>query len=69
MSALLHELAMLDAERREALRADDARVIGGQGYRWPEVAMRADPERRRRTLSPAIEQLRALVRADLEVTQ
>ncbi len=46
MSALLHELAMLDAERRAALRADDARVIGGLGYRWPVVDAKTHPAKR-----------------------
>lgn len=46
MSALLDELATLDPERRAALRAEDARVIGGQGYRWPEVDRREHPAKR-----------------------
>ncbi len=69
MSALLDTL--LDPERRAECAKHDAPVerIAVQPHYWPAIAMRADPERRRRTLSPAIEQLRALVRADLEVTQ
>lgn len=50
MSALLESL--LDAERRAALRAEDARVIGGQGYRWPEVDAKTHPAKAKR---PSVE--------------
>lgn len=46
MSALLDELALLNAERRAALRAEDARLIGGQGYRWPAVDAKTHPAKR-----------------------
>ncbi len=48
MSALLDELARLDPERLAALRAEDARVIGGQGYRWPEVDAKTHPAKAKR---------------------
>ncbi len=48
MSALLDELARLDPERLAALRAEDARVIGGQGYRWPAVDAKTHPAKAKR---------------------
>lgn len=41
---------MLDAERRAELRRQDARVIGGQGYRWPEVDKHTHPALHHRPL-------------------
>lgn len=69
MSALLDELALLDHERRSALRADDARLIGGLGYRWPVVDAKTHPAKAKR---PSLERRngpRASRFSDLEGTQ